>query len=97
MSTRILVLHAKQPTFFEASTREVPAADYIEVGQLDIDTRGDAALEAAYARTQNIDEAWRPQAPCRSTSVGDILVECVGSTHRAFEVAMCGFKPITLT
>jgi hypothetical protein len=95
MTTRVLVLHAKQPTFFAAAERVVARSDYDEVAQLDLPQPGTAALDAAYSQTQNIDDAWRPQAPCRSTSVGDILV-LDGAHPQAFEVAMMGFEPISL-
>jgi len=31
------------------------------------------SLENAFANSQNIDQAWNPSNPCRSTSVGDVI------------------------
>lgn len=33
-----------------------------------------ADLEDAFAKTQNIDAPWNKEKPCRSVSVGDVLV-----------------------
>ncbi len=54
-----------------------------------------AALDAVFAATQNIDHAWRPGKPCRSTSVGDVLVYRVDGHSQAFVVDNIGFKPVT--
>ena len=47
-------------------------------------------LDYAYRATQNIEAAWRPEAPCRSTSVGDLFFD--GATW--FRVASVGFDPV---
>ena len=46
--------------------------DVPQIGPGDFDTD---CLEAAFLRTQNVDEgSWNPEAPCRSSMPGDVLV-----------------------
>ncbi len=58
--------------------------------------RPESALDTAYASTQNIDSHWRPGKPCRSTSVGDILVLRTTASRRAYVVANLGFEQVML-
>ncbi len=51
-----------------------------------------ADLEAAFDATQNLDEAWRPEAPTRSTSVGDVMVDARG----AWMVDRMGFTLVAM-
>lgn len=66
---------------------------YKEVATLEIEgeTVG-RILDRAYCSTQNIDAAWRPENPTRSTSVGDIL-ECNGTIYI---VASIGFDVLSI-
>lgn len=51
------------------------------------------SLEQAYQKSQNLDRHWNKYAPCRSTSVGDVIQE----DDVDYLVAGIGFKAIIQT
>lgn len=55
----------------------------------------DVMLDKGFAASQNIDSAWKPSKPCRSSSVGDVFVlRRAGFSPCAFRVASIGFTPV---
>lgn len=48
------------------------------------------SLEEAYINSQNIDDEWNPENPCRSTSIGDIIQD----DNKFFMVCGIGFKEL---
>lgn len=48
------------------------------------------SLEEAYINSQNIDDEWNPENPCRSTSVGDVIQD----NDKFFMVCGIGFKEL---
>ncbi len=82
----IEVWHADPPDFMYDNLSEVQRSRYKKVALVTIPRRiggsevGDEALlDDVYSRTQNIESAWNPPKPCRSTSQGDVLVIREGS------------------
>lgn len=76
---------------FEPSMRAAFPVGYIHVANVDTND-----LEVAFELTNTIDRAWWSNpgvqakvSPCRSTSVGDIMVKDTGSRHW---VAGMGFE-----
>lgn len=80
-----VLYHASADFFFHAlqysrdrNTSDIAQAfksgQYSEVHRFDLPVNEvDEQLESIFMQTQNHDEAWKPDAPCRSTSVGDIV------------------------
>lgn len=48
------------------------------------------SLDEAFKNSQNLDESWNKQSPCRSTSVGDVIQNDVGF----YMILGQGFKKI---
>lgn len=99
--TIIKILVATPPRFFnEPSEGGLRFAQFEEVGTIDVGgpMTVEEGLSQAFVQSQNIDEAWNPQKPCRSSSVGDVLmVEQPDGQFAAYEVMPLGFKKTTLT
>ena len=93
MSYTIQIWHAKVPTFSENPSRSgCISTTHTNVATL-TSSKGCTlfALEDAFAKSQNIDSAWK--YPNRSTSVGDILyVEDIGV---AYEIANIGYNHLS--
>lgn len=75
---------------FDAQSRSLFPSGYVKVAEVDTDD-----LEVAFELTNTIDRAWWENegvkaivTPCRSTSVGDILVR----GGKTFWTAGCGFE-----
>ncbi len=82
----VTIYHQTSPNF-RPYTEQFDRDKFTSVGVLSTDLSGDDALEAIYCRTQNLSAPWNPNAPCRSTSVGDVM-EIEGEYY---SVAPCGF------
>lgn len=93
----IEVWQALAPKFGMTGTpSELSVPDYAHCVNVVV-AKDDNFLNAAYTATQNIDKHWRPRNPCRSTSVGDVLVvkgDVDGFDSSAFVVASVGFKNV---
>ena len=100
------VWHRNPPDFFYRAGQPVDRAMFVPVAHFTLPTAfthqptmaellpdAESALDAVYADTQNIDSAWNPAKPCRSTSVGDVLVLRSGNEKAAFAVVSIGFAP----
>lgn len=85
----IELYHRKEPDF-RARMEPFEPEKFELVTTLDVHSDGEEGLEEAYRRTQNIDSAWRPQQPCRSTSVGDVMA----SGGKFYVVASFGFEEL---
>lgn len=59
------IFHAVMPSFTEE-----PVQERKYVGSVCAES-----LEDAYQKSQNFDRHWNKYAPCRSTSVGDVIQE----------------------
>jgi hypothetical protein len=57
----------------------------------------DVLLNEVFEKSQNIEEPWNPFKPCRSTSVGDVLVLWRGAECVAYEVRNIGFSTVSLS
>jgi len=83
----ISVYHRNRPTFMASNgAREEFPKGFTFMGDVATDNPNEA-----YQLSNNIDGAWRPEAPCRSTSVGDVLVMDAGKGAR-LEVDSLGFN-----
>ena len=78
-------------------------ADFEHVADFLLETAGSpseewvvAMLECVYRASQNLDDAWRPEEPCRSSSVGDVLVLRLPEQSHAYVVANLGFEKTKL-
>lgn len=94
------VWQARQPMFGLDGLKPVYAkAEFEHCADIlvPLDSRAESALDAAYAASQNIESHWRPGKPCRSTSVGDVLVLRTPDSQGAYVVANLGFEPVQLT
>lgn len=49
------------------------------------------SLDSAFIKSQNFSEPWNPENPCRSTSVGDCIVDSSGNMYMVCGV---GFKQV---
>lgn len=50
--------------------------------------------EDVFSKSQNVDDNWNQEFPCRSTSVGDVIVQIGSTASVAQVVAPCGFMPV---
>ncbi len=68
-------------------------ADVVRIGPGDFETE---CLESAWRLTQNLDERWNPEHPCRSTMVGDVFVltDTVTGVSSTWRVAAAGFDEV---
>ena len=57
------------------------------VGTIEAETVG-----VAYHKTQNLTETWNKEKPCRSVSIGDVIVD---ENYNKIMVIGVGFKDIT--
>lgn len=80
--------------------QEVPEpltrADYHRAGVLLV-ADNDYRLDQAFHFSQNLEAVWNPVKPCRSTSVGDVLVVTSGDATptEAYAVMPFGFAAVT--
>lgn len=70
------------PTFKDAIIQE---REY--VATIEASTPGEA-----FKKSQNLDETWNKMKPCRSTSIGDIIVD---EKYNKLLVCGIGFKDVT--
>ena len=63
----------------------------VDIFFLDPSEHAVVACQTAYDHSQNFDgTVWRPSHPCRSTSVGDIMLTC----GELWIVSPCGFDKL---
>lgn len=78
MSTQLIMVYHRRQLFDLFRTTEpdvVDLTEYQEVATLTVEESDiERALETVFVRTQNIERPWREHAPCRSTSVGDVMI-----------------------
>jgi len=65
--------------------QEVEKQPRVLAGTIEADS-----LQGAFVKTQNFNESWNKENPCRSTSVGDVIE----SDEGYFMVCGLGFKPV---
>jgi hypothetical protein len=87
---KVIVLHRIDPTFM-SSDGLVDFDDFENVGAIEVDNESvNQALGQAFHKSQNIEDAWRPDRPCRSTSVGDVMK----FGEQWYEVMGVGFRRV---
>lgn len=97
----IQILHANPPRFFNEAPENGHAlsrAQFDLAGKVRVlpAVPVEQMLKEAYSRSQNIDDHWNAIHPCRSTSIGDVLLVSHNNEVQAYEVVIHGFRKITL-
>ncbi len=92
------VWQANTPTFgFGPQSDELRTADFTRCADILVPHTADnphRSLDCAFGASQNIDEAWRVGWPCRSTSVGDVLVLSTAEGRTAYRIDNVGFSEV---
>lgn len=89
MTMQYTVLLKRDPTFLDENVNASENVfDFDIAGTVDAEN-----LDDAYTKTQNLENLWNPGKPCRSVSVGDVLMERGGNAYR---VQAFGFSKIQL-
>jgi hypothetical protein len=80
------------------AAQQMLAGQYEKVAEIAVPTKFYGSdpldiLEKVYESTQNLDKPWNSQKPCRSLSVGDIVI----LDNVSYIVASCGFDKMEVT
>lgn len=92
-NTRDSFFYSKDRKIYSAkhAIRAYLDGDYTKAGEIECGN-----IDVAWALSQNTEDAWNKEAPCRSTSVGDIIeFDDVHGTN-LYIVAPCGFDELDI-